>query len=172
MTLSPDDLAIALLEFDGKNTQTLLSIAGSFCREENYAACLLALLSEGRPNHHDGSSWLLKHHLENGAHLDERETALLTQKLTHLQNWQAQLHICQLVQYLSLTENQVQKVAAWLHPLLTHNRPFLRAWSVSALVDMSHQHKSIKAAAETALAAAKQDSAASVRARVKKLTLE
>ena len=60
-------------------------------------------------------------------------------------------------------------LARWLEPLLRHERPFLRAWSLDALAHLAAAHPGHGAAYAAALVRALEDDAASVTARARRL---
>ena len=62
----------------------------------------------------------------------------------------------------------VTNCADWFETLLKNDRPFLRAWSMDALQKLAQQDAELAQRADTALAAAEHDPAASVRVRARR----
>ncbi len=84
-----------------------------------------------------------------------------------MSTWPAQLHVCQLVGLIAVPASSAPALASWLSSLLAHERPFIRAWSMSALSSLAMQHAEYAAQAEAAVETAKADPSASVRARAR-----
>ena len=121
-----------------------------------------------------GATWLLKSYFEQAGALSAEQTQTLIAALPSGDDahWSTQLHLCQSMRYLDLSGNGVSgpvasSLWAWVEPLLTHKRPFLRAWSLDALAHLAREHKAYQADFEQALQRASKDEAASVRARAR-----
>ena len=134
-----DDLAIALLDYDGKHMEILKTISKQFSDQSGYVDALIALCSSENARIQEGASWLLKQALEQETVLSASQIKqLVTQQ--RLSTWPGQLHLCQCVSYWAMDAVTADRLASWLTPLLDHTKPFLRAWSVTALVHLAHQH--------------------------------
>jgi len=162
-----------LQAYDGKSTAILGETQARHGSGSSYAADLVDLAASAEApdsaNVSDGATWLLKAHLESGGMLSAATTRRLFETLDQITAWQAQLHFCQMMAHLNIPAYQAAAVAAWLSPLLQHKRPFLRAWSMNALQHVAAQYPAFAANAAAALTAAEGDSAASVRARARKV---
>lgn len=164
-----EELRNALSEFDGR-ALTIVSEAGArFSDREDYLDSLITLSCEAGMGIPNGATWLLKLHLESGGALSESQISRLVSQIGENQNWAAQLHLCQLVQYLTISSMDASRLIKWLQPLLDHKRPFLRAWSLDALFCVSIQHLEFDDMAKMALHSGLEDPAASVRARARNL---
>jgi len=86
-----------------------------------------------------------------------------------LTDWAAVLHLCQSVQYLTVSEENALALAQWLALMLAHQRPFVRAWALDAMGRLAAQDRRFEEQFAEALGAAQQDPAASVRARARNL---
>lgn len=171
----------ALAAYDGRNTADLRSIQSRLGNEAGYLTALIDLAASPQGAVADGATWLLLDGLKKGATPSPDDVTRLLGKLaelTDLASWGAQLHICQSVRLLPLEAAkaakaaQVEPLAAFLGPLLTAPKPFLRAWSLDALVHLATIDPTLKPQAREALAAAQQDKAASVKARARNLARE
>lgn len=156
-----------LREYDGKAITILGEIEARHGKSAAYAADLVGLAAHETAQVSDGATWLLKAYLESGGTLGAAATRRLFDSLDRITPWQAQLHLCQVMDRLDLPAAQAAAVVAWLTPLLQHKRPFLRAWSMNALQHVAAQHPRFAGAAKAALEAAEKDGAASVRARAR-----
>lgn len=163
------DLRRDLLAFDGRNLTVLGEIAAHHEGDIGYLDGLVALADATDGRVFDGATWLLKAYLEAGGELTKLQCRMLISKLETVENWTTQLHLCQVVRYLSPNRQEAQEIVRWLLPLLSHDRPFLRAWSLDALYHVSARYSAYANRAEEALNSATRDPAASVRARAKNL---
>lgn len=137
--------------------------------EASYLDGLIALAGEPAGHIADGATWLIKSALESDTKLTAEQVRALCDQLGALPTWGAKLHVCQSLRYLDVPPDDATKLADWVKPLLSHRRPFVRAWSLDALFRLAQQHPIYAADFEAALAAAEQDEAASVRARARHL---
>jgi hypothetical protein len=158
-----------LAPYDGRSKALLLAIATQFAPQPNYLDCLILLLGQDQDRLHDGATWLIKHHLEQGAKITATQTQALLSQLEQVTAWVAQLHLCQSLRYLPLTPNQTPPIYQWLTPLLNHKRPFLRAWSLDGLCYLARIDPNLQPQANQALEQAINDPAASVQARARHL---
>lgn len=157
--------------FDGRALTTLGEIEAACSGHDGYRDHLIALCDDAESPVSSGATWLLKSLLERGGTLTAEETDALCRRLAGLRDWAAQLHVCQSFRYLAIGAPQAEEVARWLSPLLTHERPFLRAWSMDALCSLADQHTAFAKAAKVAHENAGRDAAASVRARARNIKL-
>lgn len=170
-----DDLRAALTPFDGRATSLLGEAEAAFSGQAGYIEALIALIGDAEPYVSSGATWLLKNYFEQGGALSAEQTQTLIAALPSGDDahWSTQLHLCQSMRYLDLSRNGsdalwVSDLWAWVEPLLTHKRSFLRAWSLDALAHLARAHQAYQAAFEQALQRASEDEAASVRARARK----
>ena len=158
-----------LLVFDGRDTTALGEIAARYEVDLGYLDGLVALADDADDQISGGATWLIKAFLEAEGKMTKPQSRMLISKLDGVKNWASQLHLCQVVRYLSPSREGAKEIVRWLSPLLSHDRPFLRAWSLDALYHMSAHHPIFASKAEEALKSATRDQAASVRARAKNL---
>ena len=158
----------ALARYDGKATGVLAEIRVTFGSQETFLSELVGLAAHEEAAISDGATWLIKAQLDDGARLTSSETEALLYHLYAITPWKAQLHICQSVRHLDVPMHFVTNCADWFETLLKNDRPFLRAWSMDALQKLAQQDAELAQRADTALAAAEHDPAASVRARARR----
>jgi hypothetical protein len=169
----PEDLRQSLLQalssFTGSETTILGEAEAAYAEQPGYLDCLLTLIPSPEEALSAGATRLLKSAFEKGHTLDARQLAGLIIALPAIRAWQAKLHICQSVQYLALTPDLATALADWAEPLLSHKRPFLRAWSLSAYVTAAQAESGLADKARAHLGNADMDDAASVKARARAL---
>lgn len=157
----------ALCAYDGKAVTLLSEAQAKYGKDPSFLSEIIKFASSKKTNVSDGATWLIKSNLESGARLSAKYTRNLFKGIAQITSWQAQLHICQIFDYLDIPEDQAPILVDWLTPLLQHKRPFLRAWSMNALQHVAAQHKIFRERADAALTDAENDKAASVRARAR-----
>ncbi|WP_298469130.1 hypothetical protein [uncultured Erythrobacter sp.] len=158
-----------LAQYDGRATTILGEIEAEFGGGTDYLRSLIDLAADPDGNTADGATWLLKAAIEAGTAIELDQVDALFAQLPQVRSWPAQLHLCQSVRYLPISTSSAAGLADWLKPLLNHERPFLRAWSLDALGRLAREHPKYDARFGIALQAAEQDTAASVRARARNL---
>ncbi len=156
-----------LRAYDGKAVTLLSEAEARHAGGETYLRELVTLCAYEELHVSDGATWLLKASLEKGIPLPPDETEALLSNLEKIVQWPAQLHVCQMLHALTVPQVAAAPLAEWLSGLLTHKRPFLRAWSMSAFQSLAAQHPGFETQAKAALEAAKSDASASVKARAR-----
>ncbi len=157
----------ALKSFDGKATAILSEARATFGDEESLLSGLVPLAAHPESRISDGATWLIRDLLDDGVRLSPSRTEDLVGHFNAAKSWPAQLHLCQSIRHLDLPEHLATRCADWLKPLLQSDRPFLRTWSMDALQHLALRNTNLAGDAKTALDAAEQDPAASVRARAR-----
>lgn len=167
--MTPTQMQNLLSEFDGRATTILTEIEARCGQQAGYVDALIGFVAAEDANLSEGATWLLKAWLDDKKLLSVSQTRSFLSAVPKVSSWQAQLHICQSIRYLSLPRSDILQIIDWLKPLLHHKRPFLRAWSLDAIVAIAQSHPNYRDLAVEALANAEQDDAASVRARARSL---
>lgn len=168
---APADLRLSLSAYDGKSVTILSEIAARHRGDDRFVDDLIALAGDAEELIADASTRLIKMQIDEGETLSPAQTSALVRIMPKIQSWQASLHCCQIVGRLKLSPQQAKTLAPWLKTLLAHERPFLRAWSLDGLCALAGFSKDLHKSAETALAKAANDPAASVRARARNIRL-
>lgn len=163
------DLEEQISNFDGVNVSTLSEARVKFKDAPNYLDDLVRLCFDERSNISDGATWILKAELEEGRELSAELTQKIATSLDKLSSWQAQLHLCQLAEYLTLTPHLAERFITWARAFSDHPRPFLRAWAITVRYNLGTQFADYNKETERAICDAKHDKAASVRARIRQL---
>lgn len=162
-----DPLAVEIGEWDGKTVDHLQSVYGRFSGDADFASRLIALSREAPVQ--AGATWLLKHHLETGAGLPAKNTKQILGALDQLSHWEARLHLLQLLPLLKIAKGQGAKVARLLDECLADRRALLRAWAYNGFHELAVQHPDYRDRARALFETADQETAASVKARVRNI---
>lgn len=155
--------------FDGADTSYLSDLRAALGQEPWFVENLVGLCGSPNETIANGATWILKAELEGGAVVSPQDTARLVAVLPKLAGWQAMLHFCQFAERLPLRDAQALHVIEWAQGLAEHDRPFLRAWALHAIITLGHSHNAPGDTLADALAKAERDPAASVRARARNL---
>ena len=158
-----------LAGFDGRHTEVLESVRDARQPTKRLLRECMSLGSADEPGLAAGATWLFRAWVEGGAAVDAAMIQDLAQSLPTVSDDWARLHLCQTVRALTIPESAADAFAEFLEECRHERRPFLRAWAVDGLYRLAQQHADYGEAAEDALTAAEQDSAASVRARVRQI---
>ncbi len=162
-------LELHLREYDGQAI-SLLSEARMACKDRTgYLGDLVALCFDPSPTISDGATWILKAELEDGAEMSPELCEQVVASLGALEAWQAVLHICQAADGFPFSAPQAGGFIRWATTFSDHPRPFLRAWSMNSIVVLGRKFEEFRRGGERALAKAENDTAASVRARARRL---
>lgn len=167
--MSPDALKNHLLEYDGRAISMLSELAVKFNKDSQFLDEIISLSDDGDGNVSDGATWIIKNHLDERGALTQNQTDGLIGKADNLKDWVSQLHLFQSVSKLVISKENATKLTPWLTALLSHERPFLRAWSLDALCHLGQTFSQYKNDANAALERAKSDTAASVRTRARNI---
>ncbi len=163
-------ITTALSRYDGKTIGHLAQIEAEFGNDPEYLAALIEVLPSDTPHVENGATWLIKDRLERGGTLSQARTDQLATAVPALGDWQAVLHVAQIVKFLRPTPPASRLLALEMKGLLEHERPFLRAWSLDALAHLSRHLSELEPIVSDAVTAAIEDPAPSVRARARALS--
>ncbi len=169
MPAEPDSLRGWLNEYDGRSVSLLSEAEALFGNRPDYLDSLIELAGDGQNHIAGGATWLMKHHVEAGGALTAEQTAALLANVRDAKGWETLLHVCQSIRYLDIEAGLAPDLIDWIEPLLTDQRPFVRAWALDALCAVAERSPKYKAQAAAALEAAEKDPGASVRARARRL---
>lgn len=121
------------------------------------------------PAQQNGATWLIKHHLESKQHPDPATVVKLLTLLPALDEWEAQLHVLQSLEYLQIPASCTTLVEAFTKASVASDNKFVRAWGYSGFYELARQHPEYQAEALALLQLALDDEPASVKARVRKV---
>ena len=159
-------IAEEIKKWDGRETTLLRDIYGRYQADPAFVPTLIQLT--GEVSLQKGSTWLLKHFLEQGGQLPHLEPLLA--QFDRIEHWEARLHLLQCLSFLTITETEAEAVAEFIMASLDHKRPFVRAWAYGGLVDLARQHPRFQPKAKAHIDQALATESASVKARIRQAT--
>lgn len=119
------------------------------------------------PHTQVGATWLLKRHHENGHRLAAEQTGRLLLVGTQSDEWEAVLHILQIVPFYDDWSAQVEALEALVRANLDHKRPFVRTAATQAFAELARSAPEFTDELISRCESALQGESASVKARVR-----
>lgn len=162
-------VAAAIAEYDGKGIASLGSIAAQIDPSPAVLQTLCDFAGSDEARIQSASSWLLRRYAGAGATLSSGQTDQVLNILRADCHWEARLHVLQMMGDLTFPANRVERLWPAVIEQTTDVNKFIRAWSYYGLAVIADQHPIYRDRALSLLAAADQEAAASVRARVRRI---
>ena len=163
-----DALTQALLDFDGKSTEALERFAADHQPEASLVAELCDFAAGDDRQVQAAATWLLKRFGLNGRDLSPGQHETLLRLLLQDSSWLSRIHILQMMDRLVLPSALAAPLMGALAHLAGGANTFIRAWSVHGAAVLADQHPAYRDRALDLLAAAAQDAAPSVQARLRR----
>lgn len=129
----------------------------------------MTLVADKEENIQTGATWLLKRLAENHVRFKSEHLIALFGSLSELTHWLSKLHVCQMLQYVTIPEESERNVTWFLERNLWDENKFLRAWSYNGFYELARQHGEYIAYALEQLERGEADKAASVKARIRNI---
>ena len=153
--------------WDGKSAKDIAEIYKQHCHDKAFKSNILMLIAN--PRTQKGSTWLLKHHLENNIGLDDQELNELYNKLDILEYWESKLHILQSLPFLIIPETHKKTLERFLRACLVENNKFVRAWAYNGFYELATQYPEYTQETKAFFEMAMRDEAPSVKARIRNI---
>ncbi|HRP55613.1 hypothetical protein [Agriterribacter sp.] len=83
------------------------------------------------------TTWLIKHHYDNGNTLPNSLTEKLLSTCLTIENWEAKLHILQIFHHFKLTKTSIPVLEHFLQNCLTDKNKFVKAWAYNGLYELT-----------------------------------
>lgn len=117
------------------------------------------------------TTWLLKHHYDNGQTLPDSLTERLLISCKTVENWEAKLHLLQLLPHFKLTQKSIPIADDFIRNSLRDNNKFVRAWAYNGLYELTKHIPEMKNELEFICQRAMETESAAIRSKVKKILL-
>lgn len=163
-----DALTQALLDFNGKSTETLERFAAAHEPDASLVADLCAFAAGADQNMQAAATWLLKRFGVTGAQLSPGQSETLLRLLLEETSWLARLHVLQMLDTLVVPAALAPALLDALAAQAGGDNTFIRAWSAHGAAALADQHSACRGRVLDLLAAAERDAAPSVRARLRR----
>jgi len=155
--------------FDGNHTDVLEGILSRHRPTNSFIGSLVTLVADKEQTIQTGATWLLKRLAEDNVHFKSEQLIALFGSLSELTHWLSKLHVCQMLQYVTIPKDSDRTIAWFLDGNLWDENRFLRAWSYSGLFELARQHKKYIPYVLEELERGEADKAASVKARIRNI---
>ena len=159
---------LALADYDGKQVAVLEGILASTPPSPRALDELITLTTSPEAHVAGGATWLLRRYLVDTP-LSRDQTAALIAVLPGVSDVWARLHLCQSARSLDVDEAEADAFADFVRECRGSERPFLRAWATDAMSALASRHAKFEEEAAEAVEEALSDTAASVRARARRI---
>jgi hypothetical protein len=117
------------------------------------------------------TTWLIKHHYDNGQTLPESITERLLTTCKNVENWEAKLHLLQLLPHFNLTKKSIITTDHFTRECLIDNNKFVRAWAYNGLYELTKYIPELITELEFICQRAMQTESAAIKSKVRKIIL-
>jgi len=159
------DFPLTLRRWSDKTSADLSELYAVLADQPEFENRLIESLN-GDEEIHRIATWLIKHHLERKQAFSNLQVAHVFDQLGHLQNWEAKLHVLQILPHVTIPECYKDSVEDFIRGCLSEINKFVRAWAYNGFYELACQYPELQSEAEILFEAASEDEAASVKARV------
>ena len=168
------DLESELAAYDGKHKDRLEALAAKLCPDAPTIRDLTALAQRDDAKLQAGATWLFKHLHDQGFTFSAKQSDALLALLETAGHWEARLQLLQILPALTIPKAHKTPLYRLLlgGDYLQSPNKFLRAWTYNALAVLADRFPDLRKAVAPLLAAAQEDEAASVRARLRAVVKE
>ena len=163
-----DALTQALLDFNGKSTDSLERFAAAHQSDASLVAELCDFAASDDRNVQAAATWLLKRFGVTGAELSPEQTKTLLRLLLQETSWLSRIHVLQMMDTLLVPTSMAAPLIEALAAQASGANTFIRAWSAHGAAVLADQHPAYRDSVLDLLAAAELDAAPSVRARLRR----
>ena len=115
------------------------------------------------------ATWLIKHHYDNGQTLPKQLTERLLTSCKTVKNWEAKLHLLQLLPYFKLTNKSIILTEDFIRKCLEDNNKFVRAWAYNGFYELTKYIPELREELEFVCQRAMETESAAIKSKVKKI---
>ena len=115
------------------------------------------------------TTWLIKHHYDNGHILPDSLTEKLLAVCKDVENWEAKLHLLQLLSKFKLTKKSIITVEDFVRKCLADDNKFVRAWAYHGLYELTKYIPEMKLEVELLCQRAMETESAAIKSKVRKI---
>lgn len=115
------------------------------------------------------TTWLIKHHYDSGRALPNFLTRKLLTACRNVENWEAKLHLLQLLPHVELTGNSLISAEDFVRNCLNDNNKFVRAWAYNGLYELTKYVPALKTELEFICERAMKTESAAIKSKVRKI---
>lgn len=161
------DLSAEIDAWDGRDAHSIAAVYDRHSATNGFLDALFDLA--GDPDRQVAATWLIKRAVDEGATLDTDRAARLIDLLPILRHWEATLHLLQCLPSVAVPSARAAALKSALEEAVRSDRPFVRAWAYGGALVLARHHPAYRDWAEPLCAAAMEDEAPSVKARLRRI---
>ncbi|MDY8134058.1 hypothetical protein [Aquimarina sp. 2201CG5-10] len=163
-----NQLSHILKEWDGTHIDYLNSIYDQYYKEPSFFITLIEITSNNT-SLQTSATWLIKHHYDQKRNLPQNLIDLLLNTSLTLKDWEAKLHILQLLPKVSITKETLNIIDQFIRKCLKDDVKFVRAWAFQGFYEVVQLIPEYEQELRILCDIAMQTESASVKSRVKKV---
>ncbi len=128
--LNNQNLPAALLHWDGRHMVYLSGLYDQHAQEDAFFEDLSQLYVQ-IPSLQKATSWIFKHHYDQKGKLGAAVIYRIYSICDELTDWEAILHVLQLLPHVSLPREQIMVVDLFVRRQANHPKKMVRAWALN-----------------------------------------
>ncbi len=157
-----------LLKWNGKHIDFLIDVYNTNLQYPSFINNIIEIYSTDNELEHS-TSWIIKHHIDNGKALEQDQIEKMLQKTGKLNYWESQLHLLQIIPGIRLTEKQAESIEPHILKLLESEKKFVRAAAYEAYFEVVRFFPDLSTEFRTACEKALTKESASVKVKIKRI---
>ncbi len=161
-------LANKIYDWDGRGIDYMVAFYHENVDNKLFFPQLIELFLEDK-NLQKGVTWLIKHHFDQKKSLDNNLIHKLFLHCEEVVNWEAQLHLLQILPQVKLSPDVAPYVEQFARKAIESPKKFVRAWAYQALFELYRIIPTLKEEIIILCEQAMERESASVKARVRKV---
>lgn len=166
-----NELLESLQNWDGVHIDYVTNLYQTHCNAPSFFDDLIEIYTS-KKDLQKVTTWLIKHHYDNGKTLPQTLTEQLAIVAPTVENWEAKLHILQLLPHFKLTDESFVKADDFVRQCLKDKNKFVKAWAYHGMYELSIYVPEMKEELEHLCNRAMETESASVKSKVKKVLLK
>ena len=159
-------------QWDGKHTEPLIGLYQDYQNRADFRDYLVSAYLE-HPEWEVPVTWLIKHHYDQKQKLTQEQEQVVLDGFSNLEQWEARLHILQLIPKWSLSKEQAFLLEPLLASAMDDDKKFVRAAAYEAFAKIvPHLSKKKRESFRERCEAAMATESASVKVKLRRALKE
>uniref|UniRef100_UPI00404B1471 hypothetical protein n=1 Tax=Fulvivirga sp. TaxID=1931237 RepID=UPI00404B1471 len=157
--------------WDRKHTDYLIALYNENSDKADFIDDIINVYLQYNELDHS-TTWLIKHHVDEGNRLNESQTNKVLSKINELEYWESLLHLLQLIPTMHLTPKDAKSIEHRILLLMDSEKKFVKAAAYDAYFEIVKIFPQLKNEFYKRCELAIQTESASIRSKVKKLVMK
>ena len=129
------ELKTDLEHWDRKHVEPMQALYQKWGTKPDFIPSLIELYRQETELEH-ATTWLIKHHIDQGGKLELSQYEVLYNKLDQLDYWESSLHVLQIIKATSLNRSLSEILVPKIEPYLQAPKKFLKAAAFEAYAEL------------------------------------